>query len=76
MYAFLLASREYTTRMEVSGGYKGSGGHQLNERKEDRKGKEEFYCCAGSGLCGGAESAGWSWRGTTLGAVVAALGCE
>jgi hypothetical protein len=51
MYAFLSASREYTTRMEVSGGYKGSGGHQLDRRREDRKGKEEFYCCAASGLC-------------------------
>jgi hypothetical protein len=71
MYAFLSASREYTTRMEVSGGYKGSGGHQLDERKEDRKGKEEFYCCAASGLCGGAEVAGWSLEGETS----AAGGC-
>jgi hypothetical protein len=74
MYAFLLASREYTTRMEESGGYKGSGGHQLDRRREDCKGMEEFYCWC------------WEWsvrrgggcrfemaEGTTT---LDALGCE
>jgi hypothetical protein len=62
MYAFLSASREYTTRMEESGGYKGSGGHQLDRRREDCKGMEEFYCCWRGGLCEGAEVAGWRWE--------------
>jgi hypothetical protein len=45
--------------MEESGGYKGSGGHQLDRRREDCKGMEEFYCCWKLGLCVTAEVAGW-----------------
>ena len=47
MYAFLSASREYTTRMEESGGYKGSGGHQLDETKEDGKERKSFIVVGG-----------------------------